>query len=806
MIRILAYSLCVGFLALPTACSEAGRVCVAGEDCFVPTQSCVAAVDCDASFLCVAPKCDGDLCDYDRLAADPRCPGDCVDGQCVPFLQCENGACVANGMCLSCKIGDACSDNRDCEIGLRCDASGFCGVDPCQNEVKDGDESDVDCGGPDCGACALGDDCLANTDCGTAVCDLLGSNTCEAPNTCGNGTLDAGEGCDDGEQNAGDGCDATCRKEDDQSCTADGECSSGVCDLLESNACEAADMCGNGKVETGEGCDDGANAAGDGCNAMCLSEVGGACTVDALCESGVCDLLESNTCEFADQCGNGKIEGKEACDDGARVNGDGCDAVCLIELGSDCAVDVDCGSGVCDLLGSNECETVDTCGNGKLDSSESCDDGNVTGGDGCDAACLRESGLACTADAQCMSGVCDLLGSNTCEPVNMCGNGKLESNEHCEDGNVVNGDGCDSGCKRELGQNCTADAQCGSSVCDTLDSDTCEMANTCQNGKVEGSEGCDDGNAMAGDGCDASCKKELGQSCTLDGQCASGVCDLADSQTCEMANVCQNGKVDTNEGCDDGNAINGDGCTDTCLIEDGEACTASNQCQSGLCDTTAGSSLCEAVNRCGNGLMELGEGCDDGNILDGDGCAFDCRKESGLICGADAECASGICGSGGTCDDYLEHCSDGVLSGDETDVDCGGSCSPCAGGLSCNTNRDCTSYACNANICDSAHCGDGLMSGDETGVDCGGSCTKTCVNYDCAAQTQIPLFECEKLKDLYNAADGPNWSSITNWFSNSTPCSWAGISCTAVPGNVNQISRCTTRTGTASWLARTGCI
>ncbi|MCR9103527.1 MAG: T9SS type A sorting domain-containing protein, partial [bacterium] len=54
-------------------------------------------------------------------------------------------------------------------------------------------------------------------------------------------------------------------------------------------------------------------------------------------------------------------------------------------------------------------------------------------------------------------------------------------------------------------------------------------------------------------------------------------------------------------------------------------------------------------------------------------------------------------------------CDDGIQNGDETGVDCGGSCAPCA------------------------TCDDGIQNGDETGVDCGGSCAPcqvTCENFE----------------------------------------------------------------------------
>ena len=47
------------------------------------------------------------------------------------------------------------------------------------------------------------------------------------------------------------------------------------------------------------------------------------------------------------------------------------------------------------------------------------------------------------------------------------------------------------------------------------------------------------------------------------------------------------------------------------------------------------------VNLCGNGIIDQGEQCDDGNNLNGDGCAYDCTYE--LTCGSDEISCSGSC-------------------------------------------------------------------------------------------------------------------------------------------------------------------
>ncbi len=69
------------------------------------------------------------------------------------------------------------------------------------------------------------------------------------------------------------------------------------------------------------------------------------------------------------------------------------------------------------------------------------------------------------------------------------------------------------------------------------------------------------------------------------------------------------------------------------------------------------------VPRCGNQIIEDGETCDDGNTDDSDACT--------TLCDA-------------------PRCDDGLWSGLETDVDCGGpQCDACGPGDGCNGDRDC---------------------------------------------------------------------------------------------------------------------
>src|SRR5262245_26107085 len=76
----------------------------------------------------------------------------------------------------------------------------------------------------------------------------------------------------------------------------------------------------------------------------------------------------------------------------------------------------------CDLAaGTGTCVggvcTISGCGNGVLEADEACDDGNAAGGDGCSADCAK---------------------------IEVCGDGFLDELEICDDGNTNAIDGCDA--------------------------------------------------------------------------------------------------------------------------------------------------------------------------------------------------------------------------------------------------------------------------------------------------------------------------------------------------------------------------
>jgi len=96
------------------------------------------------------------------------------------------------------------------------------------------------------------------------------------------------------------------------------------------------------------------------------------------------------------------------------------------------------------------------------------------------------------------------------------------------------------------------------------------------------------------------------------------------------------------------------------------------------------------------------------------------------------EIADGSASSG----EPVDVCANGQRDGDETDVDCGGSCDPCGPGSQCNSHADCDTMICAGGFCQTPTCYDGMQNGNETGTDCGGSCPNSCSQEGCVTDVQ----------------------------------------------------------------------
>jgi hypothetical protein len=68
----------------------------------------------------------------------------------------------------------------------------------CRDGIQNGSESDVDCGGPDCPRCRIGQRCNSRADCATAFCLNNVCTACTASTTSAGTQCGAGCSCPDG--------------------------------------------------------------------------------------------------------------------------------------------------------------------------------------------------------------------------------------------------------------------------------------------------------------------------------------------------------------------------------------------------------------------------------------------------------------------------------------------------------------------------------------------------------------------------------------------------------------------------------
>lgn len=147
-------------------------------------------------------------------------------------------------------------------------------------------------------------------------------------------------------------------------------------------------------------------------------------------------------------------------------------------------------------------------------------------------------------------------------------------------------------------------------------------------------------------------------------------------------------------------------------------------------------------------MNRSGEPCFDG-LRDGGETDTDCGGgcsacELGRSCDGDDDCASRACGAGRCVP--APTCTNGNLDGTETDVDCGGEgCEPCRFKQQCKVPADCFSYQCwYPWFCrEGTNCTNGRRDSDESDVDCGGGACKQCqLGQSCRSQADCGAGVC----------------------------------------------------------------
>ena len=480
---------------------ELNRCGVANAPLGTPCQENGGAV-CDSDGGCTANHCSDGVQDADETDVD--CGGSCAllgkrckyspsQQKCHTGGDCESGVCGAQ---LSVGTGgangvDGGSGNGGAGGGSGIDAGGsgvlLCQPPSCSDGVKNGDETDVDCGGscgPTCRHSEPQQKCLVPGDCISGTCSESapgggtggsgggGSGGSSAMGGAGSGGssggsgggIDAGAGgllwcqppsCSDGVKNGdetdvdcGGSCGPTCRHSDpQQKCLVPGDCISGVCGV-------SAPVGGTGGTSGGSGGDTGGSSGTGGSGGGSSSSLGGtgggggsggapAAKLCQPCNSDTDCVQNSYQCNFGDGpypdlAGDTTCLGS-ICTSCSTVYGDEYYYCALVEACSSEGLGCDSNSPRC----------VDHCADHQTDFDESDVD--------CGGSCPQcSSGQYCNSDADCSSGLgCSELDASAYTCVDSCFDGHKDDDESGID---CGGTTCTARCGQ--GQSCSTDADC----------------------------------------------------------------------------------------------------------------------------------------------------------------------------------------------------------------------------------------------------------------------------------------------------------------------------------------------------------
>jgi cysteine-rich repeat protein len=378
------------------------------------------------------------------------------------------------------------------------------------------------------------------------------------------------------------------------------------------------------------------------------------------------------------------------------------------------------------------------CGNGVPEQGEECDDGNLVALDGCEVGCT----LSCVSDGSAR----DCSDENACNGLETC------SVEHR----------CVAGTPLADGVDCGDGKVCVGQLC---------LQPSCGDGQAQGAEECDDGDVLDENGCDRSCRfscvpGDAARDCTPEDSCqgpaacdaASHTCGartpLADGVTCDVGGVegycksgacklalCGDGVPEPGEVCDDGNTNQLDGCKNDCTFSctSSADCTDSNECTldgcdlgshvcSSAADPTRDGTDCQVVGvagrctsgkcvplTCGDGDVDAGEQCDTAGASADGGCGADCR----YACQQDADCSDSEPCSG------VETCV-AVTSGKRCEMG-----TPLAQYAECQADPR---RICVQDVCRLSLCGDGVVDsggGEQCEPPSTATCTSTCQRIVC---------------------------------------------------------------------------
>ncbi len=627
----------------------------------------------------------------------------------------------------------------------------------CDNGKLDGQETDVDCGGPDCSDCTSGAECTQWSDCASKFCDS-GTGACAA-------------------------CIA------DQDCTAatpDTDCVNGICtqrDLKsKGEECGAGTECQSDHCIDGYCCD---SACGDGDSADCQScgLAGNEGTCSELADESACGDEATSECDQADTClagicvvnfepattacGDGLTEAEcqpnDRCDGaGACTNADPAadDTACGNTDDTECDKPDSCLAGVCvdnfapattacaDGLTEAECQPNDRC-----DGAGGCTDADPVADD---TACGNADDTVCDNPDSCLAGIC----VDNFEPATTaCAEGLAEP--ECQPNDRCDGQGActnaaaandDTSCGNATDTECDKADSCLTGVCvDNFEPATTACADglaepECQPNDLCDGQGACTNAAAAND--DTTCGDATDTECDKADSCLTGVCvDNFEPVTTACADGLAEPECQPNDLCDGQGA-----CTDAapaakdtvCGDAADTECDKADSCLAGVCVDN----FEPITTACADGLAE--PACQPNDLCDGQGACTDAdAADDDSTCGdaTDTECDKADSCLTGVCVDNFEPatttCGDGVAEpACQPDDRCDGNGSCTDGAEAINdsacgdiTDTDCDNPdTCQAGVCEqnfeptSTACADGVAEPDcqpDDRCDGQGSCTDT---------------------------------------------------------------------------------
>ncbi|MFO0755193.1 MAG: hypothetical protein U0359_01775 [Byssovorax sp.] len=152
------------------------------------TGDCKTAI-CDGNGGVGAEPDDADLHDDNNPCTKDTCSaGSIVNAPLAAGAACVDAAHPKAKVCDGAVTCVECNGNADCMAPTVCQAHQCLPVS-CMDAMKNGTETDIDCGGPTCPKCANGKTCSASSDCTSGICQ---GGSCQAP-TCSDGLKNGSE-------------------------------------------------------------------------------------------------------------------------------------------------------------------------------------------------------------------------------------------------------------------------------------------------------------------------------------------------------------------------------------------------------------------------------------------------------------------------------------------------------------------------------------------------------------------------------------------------------------------------------------